>query len=824
MTLKRCAICLYGLGLAILASAAENVPPDPKGTCTEEQAWQTGWPSVHGPFSNFLALRTGTRITNDLTQARVAWVSDERDFGSAKTGSQTFRTAESIRERLGPDAPFHPGNWAGVIIAEGKVFASSFRPAGEFCEAEFKSKEGAAEKIKFRLDAEDLVIALDAQTGKTLWKSAEPGGLVLSGGKRGGFQVAPVYWNGLVFSMGSTGRLFAYKAATGEKLWQNDIGPAHQKAAAEREKILAAAKAGQWIDPDGPGWHTSLVVADGVLVVPAFTGSNYGRDTCLRGLEAATGRLKWEVKDAVSRWATPNVWRHDDREYLLCATVSGELRLIDPREGKELWKVTGLGANYFTLAPSNTHVLVNVAASPDPKAKRSPGYYGAYRVSPNGAEKVWAMPEEPRNQIPTWFDSCALQRCLIRDGFVYLSTEGTKEEPGRFLLLKEETGEVLAERVNKGGETDCVGGLYYLVEDRLLVRVNSNHGPTHGGRHPFLQWKAAPGRIERMDREGHLCGMDLTEFATAYEVYMETPIVAGRMFERTVDGRLVCVDLRKREGLSTWVLELQGGYVGMPAPLPVRLEAQADGTVPGGQAYPPAEREAGLMFGQARRFAQWERVENLDAKIAGNRLSGAVRVNFGTHIVPVQLELMQAGGSISGTWKRSLPALAEPVKATGTVTGRSGSKQRIYPTPWLKETPLTVYGENPEGTTTWVLQMPDAITLGRKPAGLTVTFDYDGTRIVRAGATAYAFNQAWHEVDAGGLTVKDGVITGSVNVILNGDWWVVPNAAAGCSVAGRVELEVKPAGEELTGTYRAEFGVAWSAEGKVTGKVQPVSD
>ena len=103
-------------------------------------------------------------------------------------------------------------------MAEGKLFVSSFRPAGKLYEVQ--SLYGSSAKA--HLEADDLLIAIDARTGKTVWKAAEPGGFVWGVGKRNGFQVAPVYHDGVVFSMGTTGRLFAYSADDGKKLWQTD--------------------------------------------------------------------------------------------------------------------------------------------------------------------------------------------------------------------------------------------------------------------------------------------------------------------------------------------------------------------------------------------------------------------------------------------------------------------------------------------------------------------------------------------------------------------------------------------------------------------------
>ena len=116
--------------------------------------------------------------------------------------------------------------------------------------------------------------------------------------------------------------------------------------------------------PGGAAMDASLVVAGGVLIVPQYPG---GADVALRGLDTRTGRTRWTTPEAVSsRWATPAVWMHQGRQYLVVATVKGELRLIGPADGKVLWTVTGLLATHYSLTASDEHVFVNVPSSSIP--------------------------------------------------------------------------------------------------------------------------------------------------------------------------------------------------------------------------------------------------------------------------------------------------------------------------------------------------------------------------------------------------------------------------------------------------------------------------
>ena len=362
-------------------------------------------------------------------------------------------------------------------------------------------------------------------------------GILTGGGKRAGFQVAPVFSDGRVFAMGSTGRVFAYDADTGKRLWHTDIGEVHERLAERREAILAGLARREFSYPASPAWHTSLTVAGDTLIVPLFV-----RGT-LRGLDVATGKTRWEAPGVGSRLATPSIWRHGGRDYILTANTSGEMRLLDPQDGSELWKVDGLGGSYFTLSPSDTHVLVNVnpKSGKAPNGERIHGFFGAYRITPTQATFAWKMPPDPRNGIACWMDTEARYRYTMRDGLAYLYTDGSGGEvPGRFMVVRQDTGKVVAAHANEGDQSNKIGGLWYLMGEKIISRWDAAHGPRHGGRHPWMLWQVSDRQITKLPGL-----LDKNEFTNGYEVNMEHPVVAGFLLERNEEGRVVCYDLRK---------------------------------------------------------------------------------------------------------------------------------------------------------------------------------------------------------------------------------------------------------------------------------------
>ena len=102
-------LCSLGLTVLIitLPILAENI--------SEESAWKLGWPRMQGPHGNFHVPQTGTELVEDLSNARMVWESDTRDFGRAKHNRfLQGKVHKKERRRI-----FF---WAAPIIAEGKVF------------------------------------------------------------------------------------------------------------------------------------------------------------------------------------------------------------------------------------------------------------------------------------------------------------------------------------------------------------------------------------------------------------------------------------------------------------------------------------------------------------------------------------------------------------------------------------------------------------------------------------------------------------------------------------------------------------------------------
>ena len=182
------------------------------------------------------------------------------------------------------------------VICGGKVFLTTYRAA----------------------EQELATLALDAQTGKVLWK-----------------QIVPVQ------------RLEAYHRATGS--------PASATPACDGERVYAffgsyglicydLAGHKVWEQPMGPfqdefGANSSPIVVDGKVILT----EDHDLDSFLLALDAHTGRTLWRTPrpSAVRSYATPVVWTRNGQKELLVAGAL-ELAAYNPDSGEKQWWVRGL--------------------------------------------------------------------------------------------------------------------------------------------------------------------------------------------------------------------------------------------------------------------------------------------------------------------------------------------------------------------------------------------------------------------------------------------------------------------------------------------------
>ncbi len=357
------------------------------------------WPQYEGPTFDCRGPSTDQPLREDPTQPRLVWMSEER-FGAGR------------EHRMDP---LHgsTGSWSPVM-GEGKIFfmvaeGSEGSPIDQAAKAALEGHAQKAQaKIRFDLDpwgrdlagriakitsieADDLAIAIDAATGRTLWRTQLP--------KRS-FNGAPynkhadhgrigAYADGMIYLMGREGRIYALEAASGKLVWEQPGSFAKLKADA-----LAAGKL-----PEAQNYPVLHVAGDAVL----SAGTAFDR---------RTGAKLW------SRPGIGGVVPLEGRAYAVMADGWPDMNvsLVEPASGKELWKAAtkgGLLVGFPGTASLRQVGDLLIGGEYDRKTKVS--LSRAYRITLNGLVQAWEVKQEDGMFLGGMYNSTqAESRVILR--------------------------------------------------------------------------------------------------------------------------------------------------------------------------------------------------------------------------------------------------------------------------------------------------------------------------------------------------------------------------------------------------------------------------
>jgi outer membrane protein assembly factor BamB len=251
---------------------------------------------------------------------------------------------------------------------------------------------------------DEVMTALEAETGKTIWQTSYPAPYTMNPAvarHEKGPKSTPAFSNGKLYSLGMSGIVTAYDAATGRQLWQTPAslpGPlygtsmsplveggfvivhvgSHNQGALTAYDANTGAVKWTWTG-DGPAYGSPMAADfDGTRQVIVFTQEN------LVGVSEKTGELLWKrpfttpssqnaitpvfygrtvIVSGISRpvsaftvakrnnaWITEDVWQNADVSLYMANAVlagdaiygmsqrnSGQFFGLDARTGKTLW-------------------------------------------------------------------------------------------------------------------------------------------------------------------------------------------------------------------------------------------------------------------------------------------------------------------------------------------------------------------------------------------------------------------------------------------------------------------------------------------------------
>jgi outer membrane protein assembly factor BamB len=255
-----------------------------------------------------------------------------------------------------------------------------------------------------RVADDEVMRAIDGDSGKTIWESRYPAPFSMNPAAArhtAGPKSTPTFADGRLFTLGMSGIVSAWDAASGKRLWQTappEVHPlyhtamsplvdrglvivhvgGHNKGALTAFDSATGAVRWQWAG-DGPAYNSPIVAEfGGTRQVITFTQDN------LIGVAAASGELLWRrpyqtratqntitpilynntviisglsnpvvaftITRSGAEWRTQNVWENPDQSLYMTNAVlvgdtlvgmthrnSGQFFGLDARTGKTIW-------------------------------------------------------------------------------------------------------------------------------------------------------------------------------------------------------------------------------------------------------------------------------------------------------------------------------------------------------------------------------------------------------------------------------------------------------------------------------------------------------
>jgi outer membrane protein assembly factor BamB len=483
---------------------------------------KSDWPCWSGPTTSMAATPCGLKIVEDFDRdARLVWRSEE--LLPPGPGNSLHYEPQILTNRSN-------GGGSSLIVHDGKVFVNYYQPAGTEYQTEKRSKDtsmGQLERLvklgqeakppvteitpwmkeKYLAKADDVVVCMDAVTGKTLWKNVFAlKSMNQPSHKEGGVNNTPCAGDGRVFAMGPGGCLHGIEIATGKVLWERT------GMSSEQVKPWSGAR----------NMCTAPIYAGGTLIMP-----DHG--TALTGIDPATGKDLWKLKDKSYGFQVPAKWMHQGQEYVLSmfqtgggkGTFSASAACIEPKTGKILWEIVlPPNPSKGVIVHGDTLYVVSGGIT-TPSEDGAKARCTAFRLDLTRAEQLWQTTTPDANMHP-------VAACNGR----YVVVKGTTKQSH---LLDAATGKILATYQGDTGQNECHAA---MIEDTVIMSRDGSHG--HSDMAILGGTPETFGKLRCVWNQPH------PQTTSYHNKYMTWPMVEGRIFMRGFDG-VYCYDLRRTE-------------------------------------------------------------------------------------------------------------------------------------------------------------------------------------------------------------------------------------------------------------------------------------
>jgi outer membrane protein assembly factor BamB len=475
-----------------------------------------------GAIGNGTAPETGWELVEQLADAEVLWASEEWELPG---------TYNIVMGGLG-----------GPIVSDGLVYLSYQMPNGPTFDEEWYKKimpNGPEEQERISyyghlagdygakwlrrrtsIEADDIVLCVDAQTGLTVWKRVFPAAArnpsysnrSWSWAKNGPY-TTPCAADGKLFTIGGHGAIYCLDARTGKTVWTGGL-PSSKNA---RDHLAEAVSQGRMVQrtkrkPRAPDYVVSVCYAEGVIVA---TDNGYS----VMGLDARTGKQLWGgVKiDGLGHGRGGGAHSGVPMPIGNRTLVVMGPAVMDPRTGKVLWSVD---AKYFRGELGNAAVSGDVIVFGNGiKNKESDRGLSAWRFNGSTAQLLW---EKDDNYCQAGFATPTIYK-----DHLYIATRpknGNSE--GAVLCVELKTGKIV-------GSVDRVRG------EGNIAQLLAGDGRMLVGQQGGSWWRTDPQNFAR------LCEFPGGDSVPNNQSSHPQAMCGGRLYSRG-DFNLVCWDLRKK--------------------------------------------------------------------------------------------------------------------------------------------------------------------------------------------------------------------------------------------------------------------------------------
>src|SRR6185503_10915706 len=291
-----------------------------------------------------------------------------------------------------------------------------------------------------RQSEDEVLLCLDAATGKEVWRSSQPISYEMHEAAKGhgkGPKSTPVVSNGIVYTLGISGVLSAHEANTGKLKWRREFSKEYPKTS--------------------PWFGTAMSpLVDSGLVIAHVGGHDKG---ALTAFDAQTGVTKWSNAMDGPAYASPIIVTLAGTRQIV-TFVQNSLVGVDFAGGKLLWKLpskTRYNENINTVIPYKDTLIFS----------REGQGMSAIRLTKPGAEIV---PEQ------VWVNKEAelyMSTPVLQGNTLFGMTDLQK---GQFFAVDAATGKTIWQSPGRMGENAAIlnlGGHVLLMltnEANLIVQ------------------------------------------------------------------------------------------------------------------------------------------------------------------------------------------------------------------------------------------------------------------------------------------------------------------------------------------------------------------